>query len=234
MEDTTRNFDLVIFGATGFTGFFVIRELIISISSKSELSSLKWAIAGRNKDKLNQKLAKIAEEMDVDLSKIEIIIADVNEEKSLLEMAKRTKLIINCVGPFHLFGRQVVRACVEAGTHHIDISGEPNYMDSMVVEYYEQAVQKGLIIISACGWDSIPCDIGVDFAKRNFDGRLHSVETFLETIPGSKGYVINFGTLQSAMYGYQNMNKLGAIRRQMYTKVFPEKIPKSRIILSRR
>lgn len=234
MEDNSRDFDLVIFGATGFAGYFVIRELLITKNSLSELSNLKWAIAGRNLDKLKQKLTEIADEMNVDLSNIEIIIADVKDEKSLLEMAKRTKMIINCVGPYHLFGRQVVKASVEAGTHHIDISGEPNYMDSMVVEYYEQAVQKSLIIISACGWDSIPCDIGVDFAKRNFDGRLHSVETFLETIPGSQGYVINYGTLESAIYGYQNMGKLGAIRRQMYTKVFPEKIPKSRIILHRR
>ena len=103
-----REFDLVIFGATGFTGFFVVRELILSIGEKpEEYGSLKWAVAGRNLDKLGEALKKVGAELDKDLSNVVKIEADVGDAKSLAAMAERTKLIINTVGPYRFFGKQV-------------------------------------------------------------------------------------------------------------------------------
>lgn len=185
MSSEAREFDLVIFGATGFTGFFVVRELLLSIAEKiDEYSNLKWAVAGRNVQKLSEVLAKVGAELDKDLHSVVKIEADVSDGKSLAAMASRTKLVINCVGPYRFYGRQVVEACVNESTHHIDISGEPQYLESAQVEFDAKAKEKNILVVSTCGWDSIPCDLGVDFLKRKFNGKLHQVETFMATQPG--------------------------------------------------
>ncbi|KAI7690631.1 hypothetical protein SSS_08694 [Sarcoptes scabiei] len=231
----SREFDLVIFGATGFTGFFVVRELLLSIKNDpKKFEHIKWAVAGRNTVKLTDKLVEVGDELNQDLSSITKIIADVMSPESLLEMAKRTSLVINCVGPYYLYGRSVVEACIQAETHHIDISGEPNYIESMILEFHQKALEKNLIIVSTCGWDSIPCDIGVQFAKNEFKGRLHSVESYLQVMPGINGYSINFGTLASIIYGYKHMRDLKQIRGRLFTEIFIKKLPRSRITLERK
>lgn len=182
-----REFDLIIFGATGFTGFFMVRELLQVIAENpTEYSSLKWAVAGRNLTKLDETLGKLAQELNVNLSKVEKIKADVGDADSLRKMAKQTKLIINVVGPYQLYGKQVVDACVQSGTHHIDISGESTYIESTQIEYDAKAQETNSIIISTCGWDSIPNDVGVAFLKKHFDGKLHSVESFMRFHYGPK------------------------------------------------
>lgn len=232
---STKEFDVIIFGATGFTGFYVLRELLLSLEQRNhEYQNLKWAIAGRNEQKMSIKLNEVGNELNKNLTDVTKIVADVSNSNSLLEMARRSRLIINCVGPYCHYGRPVVQACVDAGTHHIDISGEPNYIEAMAIDYHHQAKEKGIIIISTCGWDSIPCDLGVHFTKQQFLGRLHSVETFVTTIPGSEGYKINTGTLNSAINGYRTMNQLRAIRRRLYAEVLTKKIPKSRTVLKRK
>lgn len=229
-----REFDLVIFGATGFTGFFVVRELCLSIAEKpDEYSNLKWAVAGRNDKKLSEVLAKVGAELSKDLSSVVKIEADVTDAKSLAAMASRTKLVINCVGPYRFYGRQVVEACLNEGTHHIDISGEPQYIESIQVEFNAKAKEKDILVVSTCGWDSIPCDLGVDFLKRKFNGKLHHVETFMATRPGPEGYVVNFGTLQSAIYGFAHSDELRTIRRRLYSEVLTKSLPRSRIRLER-
>lgn len=228
-----REFDIVIFGATGFTGFFAVRELVITLANNAQYN-FTWAIAGRNESKMNETLDKVGKELSKDLSKVAKIIADTDDRPSLKAMAERARLVMNLVGPFIFRGMPVVEACVEAGTHHIDISGEPNYIENAQLNYYQQALEKGTIIISTCGWDSIPADMGVEFMRQNFDGRLHSVETFMKTIPGPRGYRGNFGTLQSAIYGYAKAKELGALRRRLFAEVFTEKPPRSRLPLARK
>ena len=189
MSNNTESpeFDLVIFGATGFTGFFVVRELVLSIEENpSEYSQLKWAVAGRSLAKLDDVLQKVGLELGKNLVNVPKIEADIKEPSSLTLMAAKTKLIINTVGPYRFFGRPMVDACVQARTDHIDISGEPQYIETMQLEYSKKAEDNGTLIISTCGWDSIPCDLGVDFLKRKFDGKLHSVETFMAIKPGSE------------------------------------------------
>lgn len=185
MASTNREFDLIIFGATGFTGYFIVRELLVSIRDKpGEYRDLKWAVCGRNESKLLEVLKNVGNELDQDLTNVPKVIADVKDQKSITDMAERTKLVINAVGPYRFYGKPVAEACVNAGTHHIDISGEPQYIEDVQVDLYSRALEKGILVISTCGWDSIPCDIGVDFLKKNFDGKLHSVETFMRTKAG--------------------------------------------------
>lgn len=180
-----REFDLIIFGATGFTGYFMIRELLLTIEKDpSVYGHLKWAIAGRNIDKLTDTLLRLVEELKRDLSSVAKIQADVSDPESLLKMAQRTKLVLNAVGPYALYGRPVIEACITAGTHHLDISGESNYIEEAVLDFNSRARQSGSLVVSSVGWDSIPNDIGSDFLKTHFNGHLHSVESFAAIHPG--------------------------------------------------
>lgn len=85
-------------------------------------------------------------------------------------MTKMAKVIINCCGPYRFYGENVVKACVDTRTHHVDISGEPEYMERMQLKYHDIAKEKGIYIVSACGLDSIPADLGVVFLEQNFNG----------------------------------------------------------------
>jgi short subunit dehydrogenase-like uncharacterized protein len=185
---SNREFDLVIFGATGFTGQFVVEEVARTVQN----DSIKWAVAGRNKEKLSEALKIATKEVGYELQNIPIIEADVANQESLVSMAKRTRLVLNTVGPYRFFGEQVVKACVESATHHLDVSGEPQYLETMQLLYNKKAEEKGIYIVGACGWDSIPCDVGLEFLNQNFGGELNSVETYMKLKAGPQViYLIN-------------------------------------------
>lgn len=161
---TSTKLDIIIFGASGYTGKYTVYEGV------KLLKGLKWGIAGRSREKLEEVLEVMGKKAGEDLSKIPIIIADVKDQNSILQMAKQAKAIVNCTGPYVQFGEPVVKACIEAGTHHVDVSGEPLFMESMQLKYNEQAREKGVYIISACGFDSIPAELGIQFLQDNFNG----------------------------------------------------------------
>lgn len=211
--------DVIIFGASGYTGKYTVYEGV------KVLKGLKWGVAGRSKEKLEEVLKEMGKKAKQDLSETPIIIADIKDEKSLLEMAKKAKVIVNCCGPYRHFGEQVVKACIEAGTHHVDVSGEPQYMESMQLKYNEQAREKGVYIVSACGFDSIPADMGLVFLQEKFNGTLNSVETYLRSYMLNKykptGAALNYGTWESAVYGLAHENELRGIR----SKLFPTRTP---------
>lgn len=106
-----------------------------------------------------------------DYSNIPIIFADLDDPESIEKMTASARIIINAVGPYRFYGEQVIAACVKTGTHHVDISGEPQFMDLMQLKYHEAAQAKGIYLVSACGFDSIPADMGVIFLQKNFEGK---------------------------------------------------------------
>ncbi|XP_067007405.2 saccharopine dehydrogenase-like oxidoreductase [Anabrus simplex] len=217
--------DIVIFGATGFTGKCAVQEIIKLAKEKSDLS---WGVAGRNESKLKEVLADISKKTGEDLGKIPIIIADVSQEDSLLKMAKQARVIVNCAGPYRFYGEPVVKACIAAGAHHVDVSGEPQYMEKMQLEYHKSAEEKGVYIVSACGFDSIPADMGTVFLINKFEGDVNSVETYLESwAEGSvKGAGIHYGTWASAVYGLAHQNELRPLRQKLFPERLPELKPK--------
>lgn len=219
MDGTDRKYDFVVFGATGFTGQFVVEEMIRVTSSDNRRR--RWAIAGRSEAKLRDVLRVATENTGIKVGDIPIIIADVKDEESLKNMAKQTKIILNCVGPYRFYGEPVVKAAVEGGAHHVDISGEPSYLEGMQLKYDEAAKAKGLYIVGSCGWDSIPSEMGIEFTKEHFDGTLNDVETVVEMNSGPKGMKINFGTFQSMIHGIANRGDLKALRKQLLTKPVP-------------
>ncbi|VDK42249.1 unnamed protein product [Anisakis simplex] len=216
---SSNRYDLVVFGASGFTGSRVV-ELLTKCDE-----TVNFAVAGRNEAKLKKVLDEVSKRTGKDLRQTPIIIADSGNVESLVAMAKSAKVIINTVGPYRLYGEAVVKAAVENGASHVDISGEPAFLESMQMKYDEEAKKHGVYIVGACGWDSIPCDMGFNFLKRNFRGQLNHAETFAQLNTGPAGYSLNEGTYQSLILGVANMatDGLGRIRKA----IMPEKLPRS-------
>nr|CAD7457328.1 unnamed protein product [Timema tahoe] len=225
MVSEESKLDMVVFGATGFTGRYTVMEMVALTKEKGDL---KWGVAGRNKAKLDELISQISLKTGEDLGKVSVIVADVNDESSLLKMAAQTRLVINTVGPYRFYGEAVVKACVASGAHHVDVSGEPQYMERMQLEYHEEAKQKGVYVVSACGFDSVPADLGTIFLVDKFKGDVNSVETYLQSWNKSehKGPSIHYGTWESAVYGLAHAGELRPLREKLYPKRLPQMLPK--------
>lgn len=117
---------------------------------------------------------------------------------------------------------------INAGTHHVDVSGEPQFMERMQLEYNDLAREKGVYIVSACGFDSIPADLGLVFLENHFDGEVHSVETYLATDSDGprSGAGIHYGTWESAVYGLAHAKELSGIRKKLFKEPLPYSKPR--------
>src|SRR5665811_1353510 len=175
--------DVTLLGATGFTGGLTADYLGQHIPEGKT-----WAIAGRNEIKLARVAARISAEGGVPPS---VIRADVEDRASMASLATSTKVLITTVGPYLLHGEPAVKACAEAGTHYVDLTGEPEFVDRMWLNYHETAERTGAKIVHACGFDSIPYDLGV----------LYTVEQLPEGVPISvSGYIRAGGTASGGTY----------------------------------
>jgi short subunit dehydrogenase-like uncharacterized protein len=153
-----REFDVVVFGASGYTGKLVAEYIQ---SEYGENGSVKWAIAGRNREKLEG----IREELGLsaDLSILEV---DSNDQGSLNAMTSSTKCVLTTVGPYQLYGSNLVESCAKNGTDYVDLTGEPGWMYEMINAHKETAQASGARIVFSCGFDSIPFDLGVYFVQQ--------------------------------------------------------------------
>ncbi|XP_032673153.1 saccharopine dehydrogenase-like oxidoreductase [Odontomachus brunneus] len=210
--------DIIVFGATGFTGQYAVKYA----AHFCKEWQLKFGIAGRRKEALEAVLKEFAP----DAENVPIILADVNDETSLKKMTESTKVLVNCCGPYRLYGEPVVKTCIATHTHHVDVSGEPWFIESMQLLYNKAAQEAGVYIVSACGYDSIPVDLGIIFAQRKFGGEINSVETYVEFKGPKTGPMINYGTWESAVYGLAQWNELRGLRAKLYPKKLPEFTPK--------
>uniref|UniRef100_A0A1B6DUC4 Saccharopine dehydrogenase NADP binding domain-containing protein n=1 Tax=Clastoptera arizonana TaxID=38151 RepID=A0A1B6DUC4_9HEMI len=216
---SVNKLNFIVFGATGFTGKFVVMEMM-ALAKKIE--NLTWGVAGRSDSKLQALLKSISNETGESITNIPVLIADINNEASLLEMASRARIVLNCCGPYRFYGEAVIKACIESGTHHLDVSGEPQFMERMEVEYNDKAAEKGVYIISACGFDSIPAEIGFNHFLQEFGGDVEYVEAFLKAKSKVRGTVIHYGTWESAVYGLTHANELRNLRRKLFSKRLPD------------
>ncbi|KAF5285427.1 hypothetical protein FQA39_LY16681 [Lamprigera yunnana] len=216
----TDRLDIVLFGATGYTGKYCIEYVHKLLKEKHHT----WGLAGRSEQKLKKALSDYQKSTDEDLSNVPILVADVEDYDSLKAMTARAKLIINCCGPYRFYGEQVVKACIETSTHQVDVCGEPQYMEEIQLNYHKEAQEKGVYIVSACGFDSIPGDIGLLFTEKNFDGVLNSAEMclVLQSSGHHSGAYGNYGTWESLIYSLLHANELRELRR----KLFPKRLPR--------
>ncbi|NXX77637.1 SCPDL oxidoreductase, partial [Urocolius indicus] len=217
-----RRYELVVFGASGFTGQFVVEE-VARVAAGGELhGGLRWAVAGRRREKLQAVMERAAERLGKPAlgAEVGVLLCDVGDAASLAAMAKQTRLVLNCVGPYRFFGEPVVQACVENGASCIDISGEPQFLESMYMKYNKAAAEKGVYIIGSCGFDTIPADMGVLFTRDKLKGTLTAVESFLTVKSGPEGSCVHDGTWKSAVYGLADQDNLRKLRKQIgYTPV---------------
>ena len=129
---------------------------------------------------------------------------------------------------FRFSGEPVVKACAQHGTHYVDISGEPQFLETMQLKYNDQAAQNGTYIVGSCGFDSIPSDLGQVVVHRSMDGPVNTIETYLkvDTPSDESGATINFATFQSAIYGYAMAHELKPIRKALFPQRLPNLKPK--------
>ncbi|CAH2249906.1 saccharopine dehydrogenase-like oxidoreductase [Pelobates cultripes] len=222
--DTARQYQFVVFGASGFTGQFVVEELArVLDGAEFRESRLRWAVAGRNQKRLEDVLSWAAERLSKPQLKLEvgIIICDVSDPPSLDEMCKKASVVLDCVGPYRFFGEPVIKSCVENGAHCVDISGEPQFLEGMYAKYNSQAAENGVYIVGSTGFDSIPADMGVLFTRNRLQGTLTAVESILTFKTGPSGTCIHDGTWQSAIHGIADQGNLKKLRKQLACKPLP-------------
>ena len=149
-------FDVIIYGATGFTG-----RLVAEYMENQYGRTLNWAMAGRSAEKL----AAVRDEIGASVE-TPLVVADASEPQSVRAMVARGKVICTTVGPYQLYGSDIVAACAELGTDYVDLSGEPGWMHEMIGAHNEQAAQSGARIVHSCGFDSIPFDLAFIICNR--------------------------------------------------------------------
>jgi len=207
---TPREFDIALFGATGFTGGLIADYLAAHAPEGATI-----AIAGRTA----AKVAEVRNRLDQDVTEV---IADVSDPESLRSLAGRTRVLISTVGPYTLYGEPVVKACVEAGTDYVDLTGEPEFVDRMFLKFHERAMETSARIIHACGFDSIPHDLGAQF----------TVEQLPEGVPITvRGYVTMNGTFSggTAASALEAMSHMGDAKKAHTKRLAKEGQPLGRI-----
>jgi len=153
-----REFDVIVFGASGYTGKLVAEYMGKEYGNDESIS---WAIAGRNKDKLS------SVKKDLNLNeRVSIIEVDSTNKDSLDSMTSSAKCILTTVGPYQLYGSSLVQSCSENGTDYVDLTGEPGWMYEMINAHQDTAKKSGARIVFSCGFDSIPFDLGVYFVQQ--------------------------------------------------------------------
>jgi short subunit dehydrogenase-like uncharacterized protein len=159
MRKTT--YDVVLYGASGFVGRQTVRYFADSV----RLDEVRWAIAGRDRQKLE--LVRAEGEIDID-----ILVADSQDPTAIDSIVSQTRVLLNTAGPFALYGDAIVDACVRYQTHYVDITGETPWVKGLIDRYHIQAAADGTRIIPCCGFDSIPADLGAYLLVRHLQQEL--------------------------------------------------------------
>jgi short subunit dehydrogenase-like uncharacterized protein len=202
---SSRRFDLVLFGATGFTG-----RLVADYLAKHYASGLTWAIGGRNRAKLE----RVREALGI--ADLAVVVADSSDRASLDTIAIDTRVVVSTVGPYALHGRELVAACVAAGTDYCDLTGETPFIRDMIDQHHARARATGARIVHCCGYDSIPSDLGTlmvqEHAKKAHGVRCGRVKYFaVETKGGMSG-----GTIASMLGLVEEASKDRRVRRILF------------------
>ncbi len=185
-----RPHDIVLFGATGFTGALTAEYLAAHASADT-----RWALAGRNRAKLEQLRHRLAA-INPACAELPLLHGDVDDAGSIRVLAESTKVVITTVGPYILYGEPLVAACAAAGTDYVDLTGEPEFVDLMWLRYHEQARQSGARLVHSCGFDSIPYDLGALFTVGQLpEGVSIRLDGFVRV-----GGTFSGGTLHSAIH----------------------------------
>ena len=160
-DRSDRTFDIVVLGATGYTG-----GLTADYLAEHAPADCRWALAGRNRDKLEAVRDRLVG-INPACADLALLTADITDVDSLRSVAEAARVVITTVGPYLEFGEPVVAACAAAGTDYVDLTGEPEFVDRMYLRHHEEAVRTGARLLHCAGFDSVPYDLGVLFTLQH-------------------------------------------------------------------
>ncbi len=204
MKAATPNYDVVLFGATGFTG-----TLVADYLARRPGKQPRWAIAGRNMHKLEAQRDQLAR-VDAALADLPILHADTSDPESMRSLVRSTRVVISTVGPYIRHGEPLVAACAENGTDYVDLTGEPEFVDLMWLRYHDKARASGARIVNCCGFDAIPHDLGVYYTVQKLpEGVPVKVDSYLRA-----GGRLSGGTLSSAATVLSRWREYNEVRRE--------------------
>jgi short subunit dehydrogenase-like uncharacterized protein len=194
-RDAERDFDVVLYGAAGFTG----RQTVDWFARNTVPGELRWAIAGRNRARLEA----VRDRHGARLRGTEVIVAEAHDQPALERLAARTRVVLTTAGPYALYGNGLVAACVNQRTHYVDITGETFWVRSLIDRHHARAAADGTRIIPFCGFDSVPSDLGallmVRKVQRDFGVDCRRVEAYHQMRGG-----LNGGTMATAFNLYES------------------------------
>ena len=197
MSKSEREYDVVIFGATGFTG-----ELTAEYLARRAPAGTRGALAGRNLAKLEAVRERLGQ-INLACAELPLLQADVSDPDSLRKVAENAKVVVSTVGPYILYGDPLVAACAAAGTDYVDLTGEPEFVDLMWLRYHEQAKRSGARLVHSCGFDSIPYDLGTQF----------TVDKLPEGVPLHVDCYVRVGATFSGGTYHSAVNIMGRLRQ---------------------
>ena len=174
-----KDIDIIIYGATGFTGKLCVKYF------QSLNTTVTWAMAGRN-------LLKLQKVADDHQAKVEILLADSDDESALDNLTSRARVILSTTGPFHRYGSKLIASCIKNHAHYVDITGENFWVKGLIEKHHAEASAKGIRIIPSCGFDSIPSDLGAFFSAQAIGKPIKRIESFHSYEGGASG-----GTLET-------------------------------------
>ncbi len=187
-----RPYDVVLYGASGFTG----KQTVQYFAHHVVQSEVRWAIAGRNRQKLESVKAQVGVNVD-------ILVADTQDQTAVDGVVSQTRVVLNTAGPFALYGNAIVDACVRLRTHYVDITGETPWVKELCDRYHDRAAANGTRIIPFCGFDSVPSDLGtylvVCYMQRELGVSCRAVKAYFQLYGGFNG-----GTLASGFNLYDS------------------------------
>ncbi|HEY7047473.1 MAG TPA: saccharopine dehydrogenase NADP-binding domain-containing protein [Jatrophihabitantaceae bacterium] len=196
-----RPYDIVLFGATGFTGGLTAEYLARTVPPQTS-----WALAGRNPAKLEA----VRRRLGVLWSRLPLLSADADDPASLRELAESTRVLVTTVGPYVEHGEPLVAACAEAGTDYLDLTGEPEFVDRCYARYHQRSVETGARLVHSAGFDSVPHDLGAYFTVQQLpEGVPLRVKGFVRVHANFSG-----GTFQSAVTGMSRIRSNVAAHRE--------------------
>ncbi|MHC5909311.1 saccharopine dehydrogenase family protein, partial [Streptomyces sp. S6] len=199
LKKTDRPYDVVLFGATGFVGTLTAEYL-----AEHAPAELRWAIAGRSVEKL-----ELLRERLPGGEAVGVLRADVADAASLRALADQARVVATTVGPYVTYGDDLVAACADSGTDYLDLSGEPEFVDLTYVRHDARARETGARLLHACGFDSVPHDLGAYFTVRQLpEGVPLTVDGFV-----AADAMISGGTLSSALNQFSRGRQVFAAAR---------------------
>jgi short subunit dehydrogenase-like uncharacterized protein len=174
---TERDLDVVVFGATGVTG----RQVAAYLAERADETGLRWAAAGRDAGRIARTLGEVG------ASPPETIVADVADPSSLAAMAARTRVVLDLAGPYTRYGRPVIEACIAAGAHYADLTGEMPFVRRIIEDLHGPAAEAGVKVVEVCGFESLPADmlvaLAVERARTQWGEGLAAVDLEVATVP---------------------------------------------------